>query len=71
MQPVQDNRSWLGCIRDFTIASVKELYSRWQRQYNPTKTSFPTLPNSIYHCVTAESHVTIIDAVKQQALSYL
>lgn len=37
----------------------------------PNQTSFPKLPNSSYFCVSGESHVTIIEAVKQKVLSYI
>ncbi len=37
----------------------------------PNQTSFPNLPNSSYFVVNGESHVTILDAVKEAALSYI
>lgn len=37
----------------------------------PNQTSFPKLPNSSYHCVSGESHVTIVEAVKERVLSYI
>lgn len=44
---LKDNRGWLSCIQDIFSATVKELSSRWQRQYNPLKGNardlFPTL----------------------------
>jgi len=37
----------------------------------PIETSFPNLPNSSYFLVAQESHVTIIDGVKESVLSYI
>lgn len=37
----------------------------------PNETSFPNLPNSSYYLIGQESHVTIIDGVKDEVLSYI
>jgi len=37
----------------------------------PTETSFPYLPNSEYHLMKGESHVTIIDAVANSVVAYI
>ncbi len=37
----------------------------------PYETSFPILPNSTYRLVSGESHVTIIDAVRDRVLSFI
>jgi len=44
---LMDNRGWLERIYGFSLATVKEVTSRWQRQYNPLKVNvnelFPAL----------------------------
>lgn len=37
----------------------------------PNETSFPNLPNSKYYLISKESHVTIIDGVKDQIIDYI
>ena len=37
----------------------------------PNETSFPNLPNSSYYLLGGESHVTIIDAVRQHVLTFI
>lgn len=37
----------------------------------PIETSFPNLPNSSYYLCARESHVTLIDGVKDRILSYI
>ncbi len=37
----------------------------------PSETSFPNLPNSKFELISGQSHVTIIDSVKERVISII